>query len=126
MNQSQGTNSSPDQKDRREREVRVGVRLRIREFATPPVRDALVLGKKCPIKCPEMRRALALMHTTPFEDIEFEDDVISDILVRSAILRRIPRDRLICLVIRSVKPYMGIEDMIQVDIEAEAVVDDEV
>jgi hypothetical protein len=126
MNQPQGTPSSPNQSNPREQEVRVAVRMRIREFTTPPVRDALVLGKKCPIKCPEMRRALAFMQTAPFEHIEFEDDTISDILVRSAILRRIPRDRLICLVIRSVKPYMGIEDIIQVDFEAEAIVDDEV
>ncbi len=107
-------------------ERRIGVRLKLREFITPPVRDALVLGKKSPIDCPALRRALTLLNPVPFEHIEFEDDVVSDILVRASILRRIPRDRLIRLVVQRVKPFMDATDVIQMEIDAEAFIDAEV
>lgn len=97
----------------------INVKLRVREFGVPPIHDALVLGKKSPIGCVAIRKALSLLQGSPFEHIEFDDDVISDILVRSSILRRLPREKLIAVVVQRVKPLMAADEIMHLDIEPE-------
>ncbi len=96
----------------------VSARFTVTEFATPAVRDALVLGKRSPIGCIALRKALGLLQTSPFAHIEFEDDVISDIIARESIVRIIGRDRLIALTREHVKPLMTDQDILHMDIEA--------
>lgn len=101
------------------------VKAHVREFTIPPVRDGLVLGIESPIGCVAMRRALELLIATPFEHIEIEDDVIRDILVRRALLRRVPRDKLVDFVLRRVKPLMGIDEILYLELNAEIHIEDE-
>lgn len=97
---------------------KVHISARINEYAVPPIKDMLVLGKEAPIGCIAMRRALELLIKTPFEHIEIEDDdVISDILVRSPVLRRIAKEELIAFVLDQVKPLLGPEEVLHVEID---------
>ena len=75
------------------------LKTRVREFGMPPIHDALVLGKQSHIGCAAIRRAIEYLVASPFDHLEIEDDVISDIIVRSAIMRRIPKDKLIAFVV---------------------------
>lgn len=94
------------------------ISARISEYAVPPIKDRLVLGKHAPIGCIAMRRALELLIKTPFEHIEIEnDDVISDILVRSPLLRRVPRGDLISFVLTHVKPLLGPEEVLHAEVD---------
>jgi hypothetical protein len=102
------------------------IRLSISEFVNPIVRDALVIGKSSPIENAALRRALGLLMVIPFEHITIEDDVIGDILVRRPILKRIPRDVLIRLIVRNVKPRMDSTEIVQVRIDAEVGLRDEI
>ncbi len=102
------------------------LRASVTEFGVPPIHDALVLGKSSPIGCVAMRKATELLVVHSFEHIKIEDDdVVSDVLVRAAILRRIPRDRLISFVLERIKPLMGEEEILHLDLEAKVVVEDE-
>jgi hypothetical protein len=101
------------------------VKAHIKEFAIPPVRDGLVLGIQSPIGCVAMRRALELLIATPFEHIEMEDDVIKDILVRQAILKRFPKDKLVDFVRRRVKPFMGADEILYLELNSEILIEDE-
>jgi hypothetical protein len=93
------------------------INTRIDEYVVPPIKDMLVLGKNAPIGCIAMRRALELLVKTPFEHIEIEDDeVISDILVRQTLLRRLPREGLIAHVLTHIKPLMGPEEVMHVEL----------
>ncbi len=103
----------------------INVRLRVQEFAIPPIHDGLVIGKKAPIGYRALQKALPLLHAAPFEHFELEDDVVASILIRSHILRRIPRERLIALILRRVKPLMSEDEVIHLDIEAEVFVEDQ-
>lgn len=99
-------------------ENKVHISARAFEFTIPPLRDMLVLGKKAPIGCIAMRRALELLIKTPYEHIELDDDdVISDILVRSHLLKRLPKETLINFVFSQVKPLMGPEEVLQIEID---------
>lgn len=103
--------------------VSVNVRLQFQEFKIPPVRDALVMGQKSPIGNEAVRRSLTLLHVAPFELIELngenEDDIVGAILVRNSVLNKIPRDKLVRLVVERVKPFMTAEEILHLHLEAE-------
>ncbi len=100
-------------------ENKIYINSRITEYAIPPLKDMLVLGKNAPIGCIAMRRALDLLIKTPFEHIELEDDVISDILVRQPMLRRVSMEKLIDFVLNQIKPLMGEDEIVQVELNIE-------
>jgi hypothetical protein len=103
-----------------ENDPEVRLRVRVREFALPPVRDALVIGRQSPVGCVALQRALALLTTDPFESIEIADHpTISDLIVRRRLLLRIPRDQLIQFVIQRIAPLMGDNEVLHLDLEVE-------
>ncbi|MFQ5750261.1 MAG: hypothetical protein ACE5H3_12540 [Planctomycetota bacterium] len=101
----------------KERNVAHEFRTRVREFGIPPIHDALVVGRNSPIGCSALRRALDLLVSFPFEHIELEDEVIQNLLVRAAILKRAPREVLISYVLKEIKPLMGPEEVLHLDLE---------
>jgi len=103
---------------------KVHISARIGEYAIPPLKDMLVMGKQAPIGCIAMRRAIELLIKTPFEHIEIEDDLISDILVRQHLLRRVSRDGLIEFVITHLKPMMGIDEVLHAEIDVNVFLSD--
>jgi hypothetical protein len=102
------------------------VTARIKEFAYPPVHDGLVLGKLSPIGSAAIRKALSLVVAAPFHHIEhIEDDTIGDILVRESILRRVSKEQLIRFVLEKIKPLMGPEEILHLDLEVEVTIQEE-
>lgn len=90
----------------------------VMEYAIPPIRDMLILGRNSPVGCIALRRALELLIKSPYEHIEIPDDlVLSDILVRSALLRRVPKEELIRFVLKDIWPMMGSEEVLHVTLE---------
>lgn len=113
----------PDQPTPSANAVSVNVRVQFHEFRIPPVQDALVLGKDASIGTEAMRRSLTLLHVAPFEHIalagDHEDDVVGDILVRRTVLNKIPRDKLIRLIVDRVKGFMTAQEILHLQIDAE-------
>ena len=96
------------------------IRAAVRLFDIPPVHDALVIGRRSPIGCTSIRKALEFLSARPFAHIETHDDeAISDVLVREPILRRIPADRLRDFVLQRVKPLMDDNEILHLDLEVE-------
>ena len=71
------------------------------------------------------KKGLGLLVSTPFEQLSIKDDIIGSVLVRSSVLRRISPERLVDFVMRRVKPLMGIEEILHVDMSIEVELDDE-
>ena len=63
------------------------------------------------------------MNGTQFDQISVVDDVISDILVRSSILKRIPKEKFSQLMIDRVKPLMSPDEVMHVDVDAELILE---
>lgn len=103
----------------------ITVRLRLKQFEIPPITDALVLGRKAPIGSEAMRRALVLLHVHQFEHIDVEDDVIDNVIVRENVLNKIPKEKLIPLLLRRVKPIMTPEEVIHVDLDTEIFIEEQ-
>lgn len=99
------------------------IRARVTEFAIPPIHDALVLGRESPIGCAAIRKAWSLLVSAPYEHLELDDPVVCDVIVRASILRRIPQEELVEFVLGHIKPLMGPEDIVHIDLESEVVVE---
>ncbi|MFZ5876709.1 MAG: hypothetical protein ACOYXU_09900 [Nitrospirota bacterium] len=95
------------------------LRARIKEFSIPPIHDGLVLGRQSPIGCAAIRKAISLLVSSPFEHIEVDDPVVSDILVRANLLRRLPKEKLVAFVIQQVKPMMEPDEVLHMDVDIE-------
>ncbi|MFZ2449791.1 MAG: hypothetical protein WAW36_04645 [Methylovulum miyakonense] len=102
-----------------ELQTKNGLVARITEYQIPPFRDALVLGREASIGCHAVRRALSLLVKTPFTHIELDDEVIGDILIRENLLRRMPQEQVVAFVLEHIKPMMGAEEVLQVDLDIE-------
>ncbi len=101
-------------------ESEIRVRLRAREFVIPPVRDALIIGRRSPVGQVAMQRSLALLSADAFEPIPVADHpTVSDLLVRRTVLLKVPRDRLVAFLLDRLGPLMGETEILQVDIEAQ-------
>jgi hypothetical protein len=106
-----------------ESETRYSLRVHVKAFRIPPIHDALVIGKKAPIGRNALQKALELIVAEPFEDLPFEDDVVGNVLIRSALLRRLPPDRLKSYVLARVKPLMDPTEILHLDLFPEVVLD---
>jgi hypothetical protein len=101
---------------------RVVISARVSEFSVPPVRDALVFGVRAPVGCVAMLGALQLLVPETYERIQIDDSVVSDIVVRTALLRRAGRDKLVAWVLEDVKPIMTAEEIAHLHLEIEALI----
>ena len=93
------------------------IRASIEEFLIPPVKDGLVLGKRSPIGCRAIQKALELLTPDQFEHIEFEDEVLSNIIIRKAILNRITKKKLLNFVVKNIKPLMTESEILHLDLQ---------
>jgi hypothetical protein len=105
--------------------VKSRVRARVTEFGYPPIHDALVLGNAAPLGAEAFRKAVNLLVASPFEDIRLEDDVIGGVLVRTSVLRRITKEKLVDFIIRRIKPLMGEDEILHLDLQIEVDLDDD-
>lgn len=101
------------------------LRARVTEFSYPPVHDGVVIGKHAPLGLESFRKAITLLVPASFEHVPINDDIISDILIRSAILRRISLDALVSFVLRNIKPMMSGEEILHLDLHAEVELEEE-
>ena len=98
---------------------RYTIRASVREFVLPPINDGLVLGRDSPIGHMAIAKALNLLTHTPYEHVAIEDDVIGDVLVRSAILRKLSDEQIRNFVLHEVKPLMGSEEILHLLLDIE-------
>lgn len=101
------------------------VRARVTEFSYPPVHDALILGVHAPQGSQAFKKGLGLLVSTPFEHLSVSDDVIGSVLVRTSVLRRISAEKFLEFIMRRVKPLMGPEEILHLDISVEVEIEDD-
>jgi len=100
------------------------IRVRVRALEIPPIKDGLVIGKDAAIGGEAMTRTLRLMTNEKFDRITLKDDIVQELIVRSAVLRKVGRDRLVSFVLKRVKPIMTESELLMLDIEIELVIED--
>ena len=99
------------------------IRAQLTEFTLPPITDGLVLGRSSPIGHVAVGKALSLLTTIAFEHLPIEDEIISDVLIRRAILRKSSKEQLIKFILQEVKPIMGSEEIIHLDLQVDVLLE---
>ncbi len=95
------------------------LQARIKEFAIPPITDGLVIGREASIGTIALQKALNLLIPDQFEHLIIDDEIIADILIKSILLRRTTRDRLVKFMMEQIKPFMSAQDILQVQLDLE-------
>lgn len=97
------------------------LRVRVKALEIPPVKDALVIGRNAAIGGEAMARTLRLMSNEKFDQVIVKDPVVHEILVRTAVMRKVGKDRLVKFVLERVKPVMSESELLLLEIEVELV-----
>lgn len=95
------------------------LQARIKEFAIPPITDGLVIGREASIGTVALQKALNLLVPDHFEHVTIDDEIVADVLIKSILLRRLTKDRLIKFLMEQVKPFMSQKDIIHVQLDLE-------
>jgi len=99
------------------------LRVRVKALEIPPVKDALVIGRHAAIGGEAMARTLRLMSNEKFDQVIVKDPVVHEILVRSAVMRKVGQERLVKFVLERVKPVMTESELLLLEIEVELVLE---
>ena len=102
------------------------IQARIKEFAIPPITDGLVIGREASIGTVALQKALNLLIPDHFEHIAIDDEIIADVLIKSILLRRLTKDRLVKFLIEQIKPFMSSRDIVHVQLDLEIAVTGEI
>ena len=100
------------------------IRVRLKALEIPPIKDGIVIGRDAAMGGDAMLRTLKLMTNEKFERIALKDDMIQDVIVRTAVLRKLGAERLLAFVIDRVKPVMSENELLMLDIEVELVIEE--
>lgn len=102
------------------------IRARVSEFAYPPVHDGVIIGKTAQLGLAAFRKALDLLVAVPFVHVHFDDDeIIGDLLIRHAVLRRIDKTKLVAFIMKQIKPLMSSEEILHLDLHIEVEIDED-
>ena len=95
------------------------LQARIKEFSIPPITDGLVIGREASIGTVALQKALNLIIPDHIEHIAIDDEIIADVLVKSILLRRLTKDRLVKFIIEQIKPFMSSQDILHFQLDLE-------
>jgi hypothetical protein len=104
--------------------IRHSLSARVSEFDIPPVTDGLLIGKDSPIGYSAISKALNLLVADNFVTVEVEDDTISHCVVRRAIIRRIPQDKLVAFLLERIKPLMCAQEILHLELKTDVMIEE--
>lgn len=105
---------------------RITISTTFTQFSLPPVRDALIVGKKAPIGSRALYHSLEVLLKGQFELIVVEHPIIEALIVRKSDLRKLSRERLLSLLIEEAEKIMDETDCLRVDVTIEVSVTREI
>ncbi len=104
---------------------RVSLAFRFQHFALPPVRDALIIGRRAPIGSHSIARAFQEMSPGMFRLVRVEHPIIEAILVRESDLRKVSEEILIERLLQYAQEIMDETDTLKVEVNVEVLVQEE-
>jgi len=103
------------------------IRVRVKALEIPPIKDGIVIGRDAAIGGEAMVRTLRLMTNEKFERFILpKDDIIQDVILRAAVVRKLGKDRVLKFVMDRIKPVMTETELLMLDIDIELVIEDTV
>lgn len=101
------------------------ISMSFHQFQLPPIRDALVIGRRAPVGANGVARAFHEMVPGTFRLIQVEHPTIEAILVRESALRKLPEKELVPRILSHAERIMDEEDALHVSVDIEVLVEEE-
>ena len=103
------------------------IRVRVKALEIPPIKDGIVIGRDAAIGGEAMVRTLRLMTNEKFERFTLpKDEIVQDVILRSSVVRKLGKDRVLKFVMDRIKPVMTESELLMLDIDIELVIEDTV
>lgn len=96
---------------------RARVHMEIRHFKLPPVESALVVGVRSPIGPNAMEKALQEMMPHQYVRVDVDNERIQTIFLQATHLRRIPKQRLVQLILTNCEEMIDGTEMLHVTLD---------
>ncbi|HID11083.1 MAG TPA: hypothetical protein EYP17_07260 [Candidatus Latescibacteria bacterium] len=87
------------------------------QFSLPPVRDALIVGKRAPIGPKALFKSLEVLVKGQFELIPVDHPVVEAVIVRKSDLRKFPTERFIPILLEEAGSIMDESDCLRVEVD---------
>jgi hypothetical protein len=100
------------------------VRVHFKTLDLPPIKDGLVLARGAQVTAETLLQMLKLVSTDQFVRIPIEDDLISDILIREPVLRKLTAGEIQGFVLDRIKPSMADGEVIAVQMSIEVLIEE--
>ncbi|CAM2963512.1 hypothetical protein [Rariglobus hedericola] len=101
------------------------IRVRVKALEIPPIKDGIVIGRDAAIGGEAMTRTLRLMTNEKFERFVIpKDDIIQDVILRSSVVRKLGKERMLKFIMDRIKPVMTDNELLMLDIDIELVIED--
>ncbi len=94
-------------------------------FSLPPVRDALIIGKRAPVGAHGIERAFQELTPGMFRVIRLDHPTIEAIMVRESDLRKIPEGELVKRIVNHAEGIMDESDALHVTIDIHIIIEGE-
>jgi hypothetical protein len=104
---------------------RVNIQLRFTRYELPPLKDALIIGKRAPVGAQSINRAFQELSPGAFLLIPIEHSIVEAVLVRTSDLHKLPQQELLSRLLRQADQMMDESDTLHVALEFEAIVEEE-
>ena len=95
------------------------MQMKFTKFALPPVRDALVIGKKAHVGSNAIERAFDVMLPGMYKVIKVKHPCIEAVMVRKSILRKIKESIFIPKILEYAEALMDETDSLRIEIDLE-------
>lgn len=93
------------------------INLKLSEFENPPMRDALVIGRRAPIGAEAAKCMATAVSPGRFIVIPINDKIIETIVFRKGLLQLVPQEQLVPIIREEAGRIMQQEDVIKFDID---------
>ena len=104
---------------------RINLQLRFARYEVPPLRDALIVGKRAPIGANSISRAFEELSPGTFTLIKVEHPVVEGVLIRTSDLRKLPQQNLLSRLLHQADQMMDESDTLHVALDFELIIDED-
>lgn len=101
------------------------MQIRFTRYEVPPLKDALIIGKRAPIGANSISRAFDELSPGMFTLIRLDHPVIEAVLIRLSDLRKLPQNELLNRLLRQANQIMDDSDTLHVTLDFEIIVNEE-
>ena len=104
---------------------RINLQLRFTRYEVPPLKDALLIGKRAPVGANSISRAFEELTPGVFTLIHLEHPVIEGVLIRTSNLSKLPQAELVRRLLHQADQIMDESDTLHVALDFELIIEEE-